>query len=429
MHRLEDKIVSLIKKNKVLVSNFLYVTLLQVFLLIAPLITYPYLVKVLGMELYGLVITAQVLVSYASILINFGSNEVCAKHVSINRDNPNKLSEIVSSVFFVRLFLWLLIFIVYFIVVISVPSYSKHVLMFILMYGVTTNDLLFPQYFFQGVEKMKYSTIVNLLIKTVFIVLVFFIVKKPVDYIYIPILYSVGYFLGGIISLWIIIYKEGVRLIIPTIKEAMFYVKDSSALFLTDLVCTIKDKFNYLILGAFNGMANVVVYDLGMKIYTLTAKPAGIASIVFFPKSAKSRNLKQFRMILMGIIVVNTFIIILVNIFLPMIVTFFLHKEIDLLPLRLFTLAPLFSTVGAFIIQNLCIAYGYNRYVLYSIIVTTSAYLVLLTVFYFTHFLSNLYAFVLLALISYFIEFLYRVIIYRKVVKMETNKSFLLDKY
>ena len=96
------KVISLFSNNKQLIGNFSYITLLEVFLLLAPLITYPYLVRVLGIDNYGLIITAQVLASYASKIIDFGSNRVCAKHVSINRASKAKLSEIVSSVLVVR---------------------------------------------------------------------------------------------------------------------------------------------------------------------------------------------------------------------------------------------------------------------------------------------------------------------------------------
>ena len=69
------------------------------------LITYPYLVDVLGKELYGVILSAQMLASYASLFIDFGSNFVCAKHVSINREDKNKLSEILSNVLAIRLVL------------------------------------------------------------------------------------------------------------------------------------------------------------------------------------------------------------------------------------------------------------------------------------------------------------------------------------
>lgn len=423
MQSYRNKIVSIISNNKVLVNNFFYVSLLQVFLLIAPLITYPYLVKILGMELYGVIITAQILASYASIFINFGSNEVCAKHISVNREDKDKLSEIVSSVLIIRAVIWLSAFFVYLMVVFGIPKYREHALLFILMYGITTNELLFPQYFFQGIEKMKYSTLINILIKLVFILLVFVVVQKPDDYLYVPILYSVGYIIGGVVAIWIVFKKERIIFCLPSISQALFYIKDSSALFFTDLVCTIKDKFNYLLLGSFCGMANVVVYDLGMKIYGLASKPASIVSVVFFPHSAKTRSITQFKKVLWMIVVIDMLIILLVNIFLPFIVDFFIDEQIDLMPLRLFSIAPLFSTVGAYIVQNLCIAYGYNKYVLYSILVTTSVYIVILVIFYFTHFLGNLYAFVLLAVISYFAEFVYRLIAYKSILHKEIKPN------
>ena len=104
------------QKRKLILENIFFVGIVQIFGLAAPLITYPYLVRTLGLDLYGLVISAQVLVSYATIIIDFGSNSVCAKNISINRNNPEKLSEIVCSVLSVRVILWCLCFVVYFIV-------------------------------------------------------------------------------------------------------------------------------------------------------------------------------------------------------------------------------------------------------------------------------------------------------------------------
>ena len=67
MSRLKN-IVKRSKSHKVLIENFSYLAFLQVFLLLYPLITYPYLVDVLGKEIYGIVLTAQ-LVMLLSLLI------------------------------------------------------------------------------------------------------------------------------------------------------------------------------------------------------------------------------------------------------------------------------------------------------------------------------------------------------------------------
>lgn len=416
-----DKGKNVVKRNKTILENMSWVTVVEVFILIAPLITYPYLVKVLGMELYGIIISAQVLASYATIIIDFGSNSVVAKHVSINRNNKEMLSEIVCSVFTVRSFLWLVCLPIYCAVVFLVPVYRGYWVLFLISYGLTLNDVLFPRYFFQGIENMRISSIINIAIKLFFILLVFVLVKEVSDYLMVPILYTLGYALAGVVSMYIVFGRMKIHFAIPPVKRMMVYVKDSSAIFATDLICTIKDKFNYILLGGFSGMANVVVYDLGIKLNVIIVKPVQIIGQVLFPRFAKTKNSKKLNQMTLVVFILALLSAIVVNIFLPWIVDFFLHTEIDLLPLRIFTLAPVFLSVSSFLSSNFFIAFGYNKYMLYSILVTTGAYLVALGFVAFTHQLSSVYSFVSISLFSYFIEFVYRMI--TKIRLMQKEQS------
>lgn len=82
-----EQIKIMVKNNTVIFQNLTYTTLLELFVVTSPLITYPYLVKTLGTELYGLVITAQIIASYAAIVVNFGFKSITAKDILIHRDN------------------------------------------------------------------------------------------------------------------------------------------------------------------------------------------------------------------------------------------------------------------------------------------------------------------------------------------------------
>ena len=104
-----NRVYELVKSHRTLIENFSYISILQVFILLTPLITYPYLTRVLGTELYGLVITAQVLSSYATIVVKFGFDSVSARHISMYRDDKSKLSEIMASILAMRFFLWVII--------------------------------------------------------------------------------------------------------------------------------------------------------------------------------------------------------------------------------------------------------------------------------------------------------------------------------
>ena len=177
------------KTHNLLIENFSYLAFLQIFLLAYPLITYPYLVDVLGKELYGVILSAQMLASYASLFIDFGSNFVCAKHVSINREDKNKLSEILSNVLAIRLVLFVVFLVIYVLIAFWVPIYREYMWIFVLTYGFCTNDLLFPQFFFQGLERMKLISIINVATKIVMVMLIFLFVKTKEDCLLVPIIY------------------------------------------------------------------------------------------------------------------------------------------------------------------------------------------------------------------------------------------------
>lgn len=414
--RFIDEIKSRAKNNKTLLANFSYITVLQVFVLLTPLITYPYLTRVLGTELYGLVITAQILSGYATIIVKFGFDSVSARHVSIWRGDASKLSEIVSSILYLRLILWIASFIIYIIIVIAVPIYRQHFLLFLFSFGLTLSVLLFPQFFFQGIERMKVITFVNVGIQTVFIVLTFIVIKQPEDYLLVPILHTIGYLLGGVAAIYIIFKRYKLSFLIPTREQATYYLKDAFPLFATDAVCTIKDKLNYLLLGVFVNMSEVVVYDVGSKLTSLAVQPLTIISTVIFPRMAQNHSNSLFKKFGYVVFLTIVCIVIVLNLFLHPIVFLLIGKEIPLLPIRLFLLSPLFLGVGSYIGSCLIVARGYNKYMFYSIVITTSVYLILLIILFITNHMNTVMSFIALTIISYLVEMIYRLFVAYKII-------------
>lgn len=406
---IKEKGLKIYNNNKVIFQNFTYITFLQLFLLLTPLFTYPYLVRILGRELYGLVITAQVVASYCSLFVDFGFKSISARDISIHRDNKDKLSEILCSILSIRFLIWIFSLIAYMGVIFLVPEYKTHLLLFICAFGLTFNELLFPQFFFQGIEKMKYISILNISLRSMFVVFIFLFVRRPEQYYFVPLFTSIGNFLGGVVSLYIIFKKEKIKWFIPQWSSMKIYLKDASPIFATDLICSIKDKFSYILLGSIMGMSDVVIYDLGAKFNSILTRPMGIIGIVLFPKIAKERNIRLFKKTALYSFIGVVLIVIVVNIFLPQLASFFLDGEISsLLPLRLFLIVPAVLSISGFIASNLLIALGYNIYILYSIIITTIVYLGMLAIFYFSGALNSVTSFVVIALVSYVAEFIYR---------------------
>lgn len=408
-----NKVFSFSIPHKVL-ENFAYVSILQIFLLFAPLITYPYLVRVLGKDLYGVIITAQVFVSYCSIIIDFGSNSIAARYIALCNQNREKLSEVVSCILSARLYLWMACSIIYSVFVFAIPSFREHYLMFILMYGMTFNDLLFPQFFFQGIEQMKHITQINIVTKLIFIILIFVLVNEPKDYFLVPVFYSVGYFVGGVISLLVISTKYRLHLTIKSLNSFSSYVKECSPLLAKDLISTVKDKLNVFFIGKYIGMGDVVVYDLGIKLVSILAKPVNIIGTVLLPRFSKNANRQKQNIAICGSLTIVLCCVIVINVFLDKIVLFFIHESIDLLPLRLLLLAPLLLSLSSSIGFVHLLANGLNKQILWSIIIASSTYCVGIAYSILTHTAGNLVTFIFISLLSYFSELTYRLYVYAK---------------
>lgn len=314
------KIKLLLNNNRRIISNFSYLTILEMFVLLSPLIVFPYLVRILGRELYGWVITSQIIASYASILIDFGFKYVSARDISVNCNDIGKISTTISSVLIIRIILFLFSFLAYLTIVLCIPEYKEHLLLFLFAFGITLNNVIFLDFYFQGIEQMKYITIVNIVIRVIFILLIFLVVKEPNDYIFVPLLMSVGYVIGGVYSLWVIFCRHGIKFHFVSYDVLKSTLAMSTPVFLTNAISTIKDKFNYILLGNLLSMGDVVIYDFGSKVSNLLTKPSSIIGTALFPKLSKNRSVKWSKRFMLFNFLITTVLVIILNLLLPVVI-------------------------------------------------------------------------------------------------------------
>lgn len=285
------RIIQIFNNNKKVIENFSFLSLFQVFTLLSPLITYPYIIKVVGLEAYGLVIFAQTIVSYFSLFINFGFGTSGPRDVALTKNNPLKLSELVSSIFLLKLFILIISFIIYLIIISLFKPFSDYFLLFLFSFFMTIGDLLFPSWFFQGIEKMKYITYINIFVRSIFIFFVFIFINDSSDFIYIPLLNSFSGLLSGIISIFILVKFENISFVLVPKKMLVEQMKSSFILFVSTFFINIYMKLNKIIIGSFLGMSEVALYDLGEKIINILKIPIFKISEAVFPKISINKSI------------------------------------------------------------------------------------------------------------------------------------------
>lgn len=267
-----------------ILENFSYLTILQAFSLFLPLITYPYLVKILGFEVYGLVIFAQVIAINISIFVNFGFNISGTKLIAQNRDNLIDLSKTVSSIYITKFFIWITCFLAYCGVICFIPFLRDNWNLYLISFFLTLNELLFPTWFFQGCEKMKYITFINITVRLLFVMLIFILVKDKNDYLIVPILNSSGALIAGLIAMYFVFIKEKVCFVRQSYVVLKGFFVDSIPVFISTLSVQIYVSVSKLFVGAFLGMSEVAIYDLAEKITIVFKTPINMISQAVFPK-------------------------------------------------------------------------------------------------------------------------------------------------
>ena len=279
-----------LKRNKTILANFSYLTILQVFTILFPLLTYPYLLRVIGLELYGTIVYAQTIIAYVSLIVNFGFNMSAARNVAIFKGNTVELSRIVSSTYLCKFILWFVCLVVYMAIIGTFPFFEKYYWVYAFSFLLTFNELLLPVWFFQGIEKMKYITIVNLSARLAFVIAIFLFVHRREDYLRVPLLNGIGAVLAGCLSLYIILKKEGIRPTFIPAKELFASYRESAPLFVSALSICIYVNVNKLVIGSCLGMAEVSIYDMADKILNLMKLPVTMMGQAVFPRISRERN-------------------------------------------------------------------------------------------------------------------------------------------
>jgi len=271
------------KDAKTLVTNFGYLSLLQVAGYVFPLITMPYLARVIGVDGFGKVAFASAIVVWFQTVADWGFNYTATRDVAKNRDDKEKVSEIFSNVLWARCLLMIISFLLLLIVISIVPTLRENYAVILVTFLLVPGHIMFPDWFFQAMERMKYITILNLLSKLLFTILVFVFIKEKNDFILQPLFISLGFLLSGIIAMYIILSKWKVKLKRPSTKRIFETIKGSTDVFINNIMPNLYNSFSVMLLGFFGGPVSNGLLNAGSRFVSISQQFMTVISRTFFP--------------------------------------------------------------------------------------------------------------------------------------------------
>lgn len=259
-------------------------TALQVINSLFGILIYPYLIRVLGAGSYGLYVFALSVTSYFTGLISFGFSYPAVKAIVENKDDTLTKSSIVSAVLTCKMYLSFVSLLIFGILIFTIPIMKHNWLIFGICFTQIIGEMLLPVWYFQGMQKMRIITYIQLGFRILSLPFIFLLIKSPSDcYIYV-IIASLSIVLGGISSNIYLITKEKIKIRLVSIHNLKFYFKDALPFFWSNSTATIKQESVTIIIGAFFGMRDVALYDLANKIIFLPRMLTTSINGALFPK-------------------------------------------------------------------------------------------------------------------------------------------------
>jgi PST family polysaccharide transporter len=274
----------LLKSNRKVGESYFFMTILQILNSLFYLLIYPFLIRTLGAESYGLYVFALSIVTYFMIVVSFGFDFPAVKAIAQNKDNLPVKSAVVSGVLTAKIYLLACSAALFFTAVAAIKPMREHWVLYAICFGQVIPAILLPAWYFQGMQKMRTVTAIQMAFKLLSIPFIFWLIQSPADNWLFAAIVTLTGILGGAVAMLILRSKEKIQFRIVALTQLKALFKDGLPFFWSSSAGIIKQQSITIIIGSFFSMYDVAIYDLANKIILLPQILVANINGALFPK-------------------------------------------------------------------------------------------------------------------------------------------------
>ncbi|VTU07112.1 polysaccharide biosynthesis protein [Actinobacillus indolicus] len=281
--------------NSNVIKNIVALTFLQLSNYIVPLMAWPLLARTLGIEQFGLLMMLFAICSMANVFTDFGFNLSATHKIAQFTNDKEYVGQLLGNIFFIKVIFAIIASIITYIYIdLSLFSQEDTLLDYIsilLIMFIIFSQSIHCIWFFQGIEKMKYITKINIIAKLGYVFLLFF------SFLFFQSI-NIALFCFFITQLFIsflfirCIYKEKFYILPPKMNMIYKELQHSFSFFTSRVAVSIYTLCNTLILGYFSGVTMVGLYSSAEKVYQAGNGLVGVVSQALFPYSVRTKNIQ-----------------------------------------------------------------------------------------------------------------------------------------
>lgn len=280
-------------KSKI-AENTVMLTILNIFKLVMPFFTLPYLTRVLSTDCYGTVAYVKAVMAYIQVFIDFGFMLSGTKEIVNALDDKEKLNETVGEILLARVFVSLVSFVFLVVLILFIPILRENILFtFFSFVNIFLSIFLFD-YLFRGLEKMSVITVRFVVMKTISTILTFIFITNDNDIIKIPLLDIAGS-LVAVVLIFNEMRKIKIFPKIGSIKKVFKKIKDSCVYFFSNVASTSFNALNTVVAGVFLSKTEIAFWSINIQILTAIQALYSPLSDAIYPAMIKTKNLNVIK--------------------------------------------------------------------------------------------------------------------------------------
>ena len=278
------------KKN--VLKNIIHLYGFNIAKILFPLITLPYLARILSVDAYGVVAYVRSIMVYMQLAVDFGFMLSATKDIVDAGDDRNKISSVTATVLRARIFLAAASFAVLVLLVFIIPILSGYKLYTLLSFVPVFLSVFLFDFVFKGLEKMHIISTRFILMKSIALVLTFVLIKDDSGLLWIPVLDIIGSACAVVLVLFQL-KKQGITLNFKKANDVFGSIGRSFNYFISNLATTAFNAFNTVVIGIVLTAAEVAYWGVCMQIV------GGIQALYnpvidgVYPDMVRTKDLRQ----------------------------------------------------------------------------------------------------------------------------------------
>ena len=280
--------------NKNIVKNIVMLYGLSIAKIVLPLITLPYLTRVLSVDTYGTVSYVKTVMTYLQLTVDFGFMLSGTKDIVEGKKEGKDIGKITGDILLARIILGVIAFIVLLGLTIMLPILRENIVYVLLSYVPVFLSIFLFDYLFRGLEEMQVITIRFVVMKGVSAILTFVFVRNDAQIIWIPLLDCLGS-VCAVGLVWIEINKRNIQIRLVSVTSSLKKLAESAIYFVSEMATTAFGALNTVLIGAFLEKTDVAYWSLCITMVSAVQSMYEPINSGVYPDMVKNRNFKVIK--------------------------------------------------------------------------------------------------------------------------------------